>query len=176
MKIRATLLALAFVAVSSAANAQSGYWWLGMGLNTPTGDAGDAWEAGLGGTAGIGWNLSSMKGWSVQIDGQMAKNNAKVGTGDVSLLGVFGNLAYDFNPGQKWNPLAYGGVGMMSMKATGASSQSEMSWQVGGGLSYMQSKNLMIWADIKYQNIMSDPKNTTFMPISLGISMPWGTP
>jgi hypothetical protein len=174
MKIRAAVVALAFVAVSSTAQAQGGYWWGGLGLAMPMGDAADAVESGLIGSAGIGWNLRSMKNWSFQVEGLMSNNAAKVGSADISMLGLLGNLSYEMNAEAKTHPYFFGGLGFMSSKAKGGSSVSDMAWQVGGGLSFKANNVMNLWADVRYLNVMSTT-SMTYLPITVGFAIPWGT-
>ena len=74
MRWRAAVLAVALLAISTGAQAQGGYWWGGLGMNIPSGDTSDGVDSGIMGTAGIGWNLKSMKNWSLQLEGMMSKN------------------------------------------------------------------------------------------------------
>jgi opacity protein-like surface antigen len=173
MKLPAAVSALALVAVSSVAGAQSGGWWIGAGMLNPTGDAADAFKSGLGGTAGILWDLKN--NWSFQVEGTMSSNSAKTGSADMSLLALMGNLGYDWNPAEKVHPYAWGGLGFASSKVdvAGAKSETDMAWQVGAGLSWKASETMNVWADVKMLSVMSDP-STNFMGLTAGISMPWG--
>jgi opacity protein-like surface antigen len=174
MKLRSAVLALAFVTIGSTAQAQTGNWWLGLGMSTPMGDAGDAFKSGFLGTAGIGFDLKSMPGWAIQVEGLMAKHDAKVGSGDMSMLGALANVLYDVNPTSNMSPYVYGGLGMMSSKASGGSSVSDMAWQAGAGLSWKAGSVARIWAEVRWLSVMSDP-STNFMPITAGFSMPFGS-
>ena len=90
------VMAVALLASAPAANAQSGYWWVGAAASMPTGDAADVLESGFFGTAGVGVNISAMKGVSLQAEGMFGSHSAKVGTGSTSLTGFFGNAEWEY--------------------------------------------------------------------------------
>lgn len=176
MKVRTAMFVAALLATSSIApeaSAQGGRWWLGLGMSNPVGDAGDAFNSGLNGTAGIAWQTSP--NWSFQVEGLMGSAGGKGSNGDLSTLGLMGNVGFDVSSTQDLKPFVYGGLGFMSWKVGGGSSNSDFAWQVGGGLAWRQSANLNIWADLRYLSIAADP-SMNFLPLTLGISMPFGTP
>lgn len=173
---KAMLLAAAVLfAMPTGAQAQWGYGWAGVALSIPTGDAGDAMEAGWLGTVGIGINVKSMTGLSVQGEGVYGSHSAKVGTGSTKLTGALANLAYEWNAESKLHPYVYAGGGVLSSDPSGASSSSDGAYQVGGGFSYMARPKLSIWADIRYLSSGSGTTKMTLMPIAVGISCPFGT-
>ena len=63
----------------------------------------------------------------------------------------------------------------MSMKPDGGTSDSNGAWQLGGGFAYKMKDNLNLWGDVRYMNIDTAGSAMTLMPITCGISMPWGT-
>jgi hypothetical protein len=171
MRIRTAVLAIGIAVGAATAQAQSGAWWIGGGLLMPSGDAADGLKSGFGGTAGILWSLPN--NWSLQAEGIVSSNAAKTGSADMTMMGLLGNLAYDWNPDAKVHPYAWGGIGIVSAKASGGDSNSDMAWQVGAGLSWKTSGTMTVWSDVKMLSVMSDP-STNFMGLTVGIGMPWG--
>lgn len=174
MKKCLAVMAVALLASAPVANAQSGYWWVGAAASVPTGDAADALETGYFGTAGVGVNISAMKGVALQAEGIYGSHSAKVGSGSTSMTGFFGNVAWEYANDSKWLPYIFAGYGSMSMKPKGGSSDSNGAWQLGGGFAYKFRDNLNLWGDVRYMSIDTAVSATTLMPIAFGISMPWG--
>lgn len=170
------LLVGALLIAPAAASAQSGYWWVGAGGLVPSGDYANGVQTGWMGTAGVGFDISSVKGMSVQGEFFYGSNSVKSpGTGSVSQTGGFVNLEYEFNQDQAWHPYVYGGYGIISGKYSGGgSSSSKGAFDVAGGLSYKYSPKLNVWAEARYISVSTSPSNTTTIPITIGISMPFG--
>jgi opacity protein-like surface antigen len=175
MKARMAVAALALVGISSTAQAQGGYWWGGLGWSTPTGDASGVIGGGLLGTAGVGWNLGSARDWSLQVEGMMGKNPGKGTSDDIELLGLMANLAYDINPAETMHPFLYGGLGIASSKAKDGVAATDMALQAGGGLSWKLNDVMNLWADVRVLHVMSASR-LTYIPVTAGFSIPFGTP
>jgi len=174
MKKCLAVLAVALLASAPAANAQSGYWWVGAAASMPTGDAADVLEAGYFGSVGVGINISSMTGISLNAEGLYGSHSAKIGSGSTSMTGFFGNVEWEYANDTKWMPYVFAGYGSLSMKPKGGSSDSNGAWQVGGGFGYRLKDNLNLWGDVRYMSIDTAGSATTLVPIAVGISMPWG--
>ncbi|MDA1081458.1 MAG: outer membrane beta-barrel protein [Gemmatimonadetes bacterium] len=169
---RSLILVVAVLfAVPAVARAQWGYGWLGAAASIPTGDAADALETGFLGIVGVGINVKSMKGVSVQGEGLFGSR----GDGSSTLAGFLGNLAYEWNAEAKLHPYVFAGVGVLVSKPKGGSSNSEGAYQAGGGFSYMAQPKLNIWADVRYLGSGSDATKMNLRAIAAGISMPFGT-
>ena len=175
MRMRSAVLALVIVAHAGVGQAQqTGYIWAGGGMAVPTGDAGDALEAGGWGTFGAGWNLKSMKGLPLQGEVQMGSNSAKVGSGSTSYNAFFANASYTFNPERKVNASVGGGLGSLSSKPKGGSSSSDMAYQFWGGLGWNASAKWGLWGTVGYISAGDGASKMTLMPIGAGITFNLG--
>lgn len=178
MRRCAAFLLVALLAVPATSKAQSGYWWVGAGAMVPTGDAADVVSTGWMGTAGLGLDISSVKGLSVQGEFLYGSNSVKsgIGTGNLTQTGFIANVEYAFSPDAEWNPYVYAGYGIVSSKASaGGSSDSNGAFNAAAGLSYKYSPKLNIWGEARYMSISTTGTSTNLIPITIGISMPFGT-
>lgn len=126
-------------------------------------------------TVGAGWMIKSVKGLSLQGELQLGSWDAKVGSGSTSQTSVFANLSYDINPNDKtFFPWIGAGIGSMSSKPKGGSSNSEMAYQLSAGLTYMANPTWAIWAGTSYIAAGSGNAKMTHMPLLAGISRVFG--
>ena len=167
-------LALAAVATAPAA-AQSGFVvGLNAGVAVPMGDAGDVLETGFGGGATImmrspdskvGFGIeASFNRFSYSEDALLEAFDAR--------LNMYGALArIEFAASN--NLYVVGGAGLYRTELTGDDDFPDLGettntdFVIQGGLGLNFGPGL--FAEAKYVNIFSDPSNTQFVPITVGI-------
>lgn len=177
--MRKAILALTVAATTAAfaapAAAQAGLTFgLSGGVALPMGDAGDVLKTGFGGGAAIMMRDPAAK-LGFGIDAQYYRFSYKDGTfadaisARQNLYGVMARL--DYSTGGMIYLL--GGAGLFRGEVTGdddapdfsETTNTDFAIQAGLGLNFARG----LFAEAKYVNIFSDPGNTSFIPITVGI-------
>ncbi len=146
------------------------------GLSVPTGDFGDAAEAGYSVAGHVFLKPASMK--SLRFRGDVSYDSySRKGNNDGSFrnLGFVGNALYDLATSGGAKPYVLGGVGLFNGKGTSkigslsvSNSNTDVGIQVGGGVNF-QLSGFSTFLEAKYVNVFSDPNSTGFIPITFGV-------
>jgi len=162
-------------AMVSAQSSAVGFGLSG-GLSVPTGDLGDAVDAGYSIAGHVFLKPSSMKSLrfrgDVSYDRFAYKGNVD---GDYSSLGFVGNAIIDMTTSGGVKPYVLGGLGAFNGKTSesigGANvsvSSTNVGIQVGGGLTF-QLSGFSTFLEAKYVNVFADPKSRGYIPITFGV-------
>ena len=160
--------AVAVMASSAVAQMPAKPWSIGVqaGASMPTGDFGDASNAGFN----VGGNVKfKLTGVPVAVQGEVLYNSfggKTVGTIDmptINILGFGGAVSYAMPSGLYF----IGGLGMYNSTCSGCTSTTKFGLNGGAGFNLPLSFGAFIEA--RFHSIMTDPKSTNFMPISFGI-------
>ncbi len=173
--MRVVGLAALLTALPAALSAQSTRpisFGVSGGLSVPTGDLGDAVDAGysVAGHVYFKPSGSSMLGFrgDVSFDRWAFKGNSDVSTRN---LAVVANALLDIGAGSSSAiaPYVLGGVGLFNGKSSvnNSESSSEVGVQAGGGLRFKLS-GFSTFVEAKYVNVFSDP-STGYIPITFGV-------
>jgi opacity protein-like surface antigen len=166
----AAALLVGMVAATPGSAQARGYFGFGGGLSVPTGDFAEGFKTGWLGqfVAGI-TGASGMIGG--RIDGQYVRHSLDVGTGNVRMIGVNGDLVW--TPGRrpaKLHPYLMGGVGFYNAKASNATEgETNFAFNLGAGLQVHLKEGMDFFAEGRWISVRSDPGSTNFIPIVLGL-------
>ena len=92
------------------------------------------------------------------------------------------NVVYTFTTAEEstFRPYLIGGVGLYNQKATGDDSgdpDSQTDFGINGGAGFdFQLGSVGLFVEGRFHNIFSDPDNTNFVPISVGVRFGGGGP
>jgi len=162
-------------AMVSAQSSAVGFGLSG-GLSVPTGDLGDAVDAGYSVAGHVFLKPSSMKSLrfrgDVSFDRWAYKGNID---GNSRVLGFVGNAILDLSTNGGVKPYVLGGLGAYNGKSTTevgsvnvSSSSTDVGIQVGGGLNF-QLSGFSTFLELKYVNIFTENNSTGFIPITFGV-------
>jgi len=158
------------MAAPVAAIAQSISLNLAGGLALPTGSFGDINDAGYTLAAGLGMGAPAMPlRFRAEVMFDEFNHKSPI-SGTSRAAGVTGNAIYDFSvaPGGPLTPYAIGGIGFYSTRvANGASSDTNLGWNLGGGLRIPLS-GFSTYVEARYHSVSS--VSVAFLPIVFGIS------
>jgi hypothetical protein len=169
-RMRRILLAAALVTVTPAlASAQGGSWVtsVGGGVTLPIGDAGDAYDTGFHGLAGIAYRPAASK-LSYGVDASFHRFNQKAFTdGNANVFIAMARMNYDISP----SAYLIGGLGLVrnENKATVnnvefTNTNSDAAFTAGAGFNFGKS----LFVEGRLINVFSDP-SMRLIPITLGV-------
>lgn len=146
--------ALLLVAAPAATQAQ--WVWVGGGLSIPTGDAGDALNAGWMGTVGVGFPIGE-SGLGVAAEGFYGQNNASdeaVGLDKANIYGAMANIGYRIGDPASIGAYLFGGAGLMAVKASPETGESEtdsnFGYQFGAGVDVPVGSSVGLFFEGRY--------------------------
>jgi len=162
-------------AMVSAQSSAVGFGLSG-GLSVPTGDLGDAVDAGYSIAGHVFLKPASTKNLrfrgDVSFDRWAYKGNID---GNSRVLGFVGNAILDLSSSGGVKPYVLGGLGAYNGKSTTevssvnvSSSSTDVGIQVGGGLNF-QLSGFSTFLEVKYVNIFTENNSTGFIPITFGV-------
>jgi opacity protein-like surface antigen len=91
------------------------------------------------------------------------------------------NVVYTFTTAEEstFHPYLIGGVGLYNAKATGddvPDSESETDFGINAGAGFdFQAGAVALFVEGRFHNVFSDPDNTNFIPITVGIRFGGGS-
>ena len=146
------------------------------GLSVPTGDLGDAVDAGYSIAGHVFLKSSSMK--SLRFRGDVSYNGFDYKNIDASYrsLGFVGNALVDLSTNGGVKPYVLGGLGAFNGKrstqigsaAVVSTSSTDVGIQVGGGLNF-QLSGFSTFLEVKYVNVFTDNNSAGYIPITFGV-------
>jgi hypothetical protein len=162
-------------AMVSAQSSAVGFGLSG-GLSVPTGDFGDAVDAGYSIAGHVFLKPSSMKSLrfrgDVSFDRYSYKGN---GDGNFRSLGFVGNALLDLASSGGVKPYVLGGLGAFNGKASTSvgsvnvsTSSTDVGIQLGGGLNF-QLSGFSTFLEAKYVNVFTENNSTGYIPITFGV-------
>ena len=169
-------LVLALLVAQSATitlGAQTTTFNLAGGLAIPTGDFGDFHESGYTLIAGIGLTqrASPIAFRAEGIYNEFNRKSSVLGNGNSRAGGITGNATYDFRLASgAFTPYVIGGIGFFSTRFGGGDSDTNVGWNVGGGLRFPLS-GFSAYFEARYHYIWG-PKASSLVP---GGILPPGT-
>jgi len=175
----AMLSAVLMASVGAApAVAQRAEFTVGGGLSLPLSDFGDAASTGWHGLAGVSFTPSSFP-LGIQVDGMFQRFGVDDLPDDFDanfqIIQGTANAVYKFNTAEqtKVRPYLIGGVGLYSSKATGDdviddSSETDFGINAGAGFDFRLGA-VGAFVEGRFHNVFSDPDNTNFIPITVGV-------
>jgi hypothetical protein len=162
--------------------AQAVQFSLAAGVSLPSGDyntiAKTGWQAGAGLLLG-----ARTKPLGLQIDADYGHHpldaSGAGGSFDVGQRFISGtvDVAYRFptSSESRFRPYILGGVGVYNSKGTGSdadlfgpNSATDFGLNAGAGFDYMAG-GATLFLEGRFHNIFSDPSNTQFIPLTLGV-------
>jgi hypothetical protein len=169
---------------AAPAVAQGAKFSVGGGLTLPLGDFGDAASTGFHGLAAVGFQPANLP-VGFQIDGMYQR----FGVDDVpddfdakfQIIQGTANVVYTFTTAEEstFHPYLIGGVGLYNAKATGddvPDSESETDFGINAGAGFdFQAGAVALFVEGRFHNVFSDPDNTNFIPITVGIRFGGGS-
>ncbi len=146
------------------------------GLSVPTGDFGDAVDAGYSIAGHVFLKPSSMKSLrfrgDISFDRYAFKGNID---GNSRVLGFVGNALLDLASSGGVRPYVLGGLGAFNGKASTragsvnvSTSDTNVGLQVGGGLNF-QLSGFSTFLEAKYVNVFTENNSTGYIPITFGV-------
>jgi hypothetical protein len=182
--IRSAVLGAVLMASVGAAPAvaQSGAKFsVGGGLTLPLGDFGDGANTGWHGLAAVSFQPTGSP-VGIQVDGMFQRFGADedVFGNDVNFQIIQGtaNAVYRFqtSEGTKVHPYLIGGVGLYNSKPTGdgviGDPGSNTDFGINGGAGFdFQAGAVGLFVEGRFHNVFSDPDNTNFIPITVGVRL-----
>jgi hypothetical protein len=182
--MRSVVVGAALVALAAATPvmAQGGAKFsVGGGLTLPLGDFGDAANTGWHGLAAVSFVPNNFP-VGIQIDGMYQRfgGDEDVFGNDVNLQLIQGtaNAVYRFetSEGTKVHPYLIGGIGLYNFKETGdgvvGDPGSNTDFGINGGAGFdFQAGALGLFVEGRFHNVFSDPDNTNFIPITVGVRL-----
>jgi opacity protein-like surface antigen len=168
--ISMVLATLAVLVVSSRANAQQPFAYLGGGVTFPMGVYKDTVKTGWAGTVGVGLNIGRKGAW-VDVEGYYGSNNFKGTSGNKNrLASVMGALGYMFSPGKKVRPYVTAGAGFLTKRlksATSAANTSKTKFGYTGaaGLSFQVGPKSSFYAEARWLG----SSGTNVVPVLVGV-------
>ena len=146
------------------------------GLSVPTGDLGDAVDAGYSIAGHVFLKPSSMK--SLRFRGDVSYSGFGYKNIDASYrsLGFVGNAMLDLSSSGGVKPYVLGGLGAFNGKrstqvgsaAVVSTGSTDVGIQVGGGLNF-QLSGFSTFLEAKYVNVFTENNSTGYIPITFGV-------
>ena len=178
--LRSAVLGAALMAAVGAAPAmaQTAKFSVGGGLTLPLGDFGDAASTGWHGMAAVGFQPANLP-VGFQLDGMYQRFGFdNVPDGFDAHTRVFqgtANVVYTFTTAEEstFHPYLIGGVGLYNAKASGddipdSDSNTDFGINAGAGFDF-QAGAVGLFVEGRFHNVFSDPDNTNFIPITVGV-------
>ena len=168
----------AFLVAPAIVSAQSSAVGFGAsgGLSVPTGDLGDAVDAGYSIAGHVFLKPSSMK--SLRFRGDVSYSGFGYKNIDATYrsLGFVGNAMLDLSTTGGVKPYVLGGLGAFNGKASTkvgsaavvSTSSTDVGIQVGGGLNF-QLSGFSTFLELKYVNVFTDNNSSGYIPITFGV-------
>jgi opacity protein-like surface antigen len=182
--IRSAMLGAVLMASAGAAPAvaQSGARFsVGGGLTVPLSDFADEAGTGFHGLAAVGFQPANFP-VGIQVDGMFQRfgvdDDPVFGDVDANFRFLQGtaNAVYTFqtSPDSKVRPYLIGGVGLYNVKVTGddviGDPESETDFGINAGAGFDFTAGAVgIFVEGRFHNVFSDPDNTNFIPITVGV-------
>jgi hypothetical protein len=182
--IRSAMLGAVLMASVGAAPAvaQSGARFsVGGGLTVPLGDFADAVGTGFHGLAAVGFQPANFP-VGIQVDGMFQRfgvdDDPVFGDVDANFRLLQGTVnavyAFQTSPDSKIRPYLIGGVGLYNAKVTGddviGDPESETDFGINAGAGFDFTAGAVgLFVEGRFHNVFSDPDNTNFIPISVGV-------
>jgi hypothetical protein len=148
--------------------------WVGGAAAVPMSDSKDVMKTGWLGNVGLGIPIKAVRGLGIGVDGFWGKADSKIVDNSITMYMVTGSLGYTLMPEAAIKPYVFVGGGVLGTKLEGTDSQSDGSFQVGGGLSLKLTEKIELWGDVRYTTAGSGSTRTTLLPIAIGLSCPIG--
>ncbi len=173
-KFAAVAVLLMTPAMVSAQSSAVGFGLSG-GLSVPTGDLGDAVDAGYSIAGHVFLKPASMR--SVRFRGDVSYSGFDYKGIDASYrsLGFVGNALLDLSTSGGVKPYVLGGLGAFNGKASEndgsrvvSTSSTDVGIQAGGGLTF-QLSGFSTFLELKYVNVFTDGNSIGYIPITFGV-------
>ncbi len=167
------VFALAAVVIPTTARAQ--FVYVGGGANIPVGDFKDYAKTGWIAQAGVGYNISSVKGLFVSLEGFYGSNKHTDVAGDkTNLIDGMVTLGYEFTPDSKVSPYVLAGAGFQSHQfkpATGTGdTETKFGYNAGAGLIFTLNSTVSLWVEGRFMGSSS----SKMLPVMGGFSFNFG--
>jgi opacity protein-like surface antigen len=175
LRVSALVLAVAFVASASPAEAQVTRpikFGLGGGLTIPTGDVGDGFDTGYHGQLMLGFSVPMIP-LGLRADGVYHSFSGSEGLGlDLKVLGGGVNVMYDL-PGVMIRPFLSGGLGMYNVKfeaddPADEADETKFGFNLGGGFRFNLT-GFDTFVEARYYSVQTSDEAANFIPITFGI-------
>lgn len=178
--IRSVVLGAVLIATVGAAPAvaQGAKFSLGGGLTLPLGDFGDGASTGWHGLGAVSYTPANLP-LGFQVDGMFQRFGFEDAPddfdGNLQIIQGTANAVYYFQVSEetKVRPYLIGGIGLYNSKATGddvpdSESQTDFGINGGAGFDFMAGA-VGIFVEGRFHNVFSDPDNTNFIPVTVGV-------
>jgi hypothetical protein len=166
---------------AAPAVAQGAKFSVGGGLTLPLSDFGDAASTGFHGLAAVGFQPANLP-VGFQIDGMYQRFGLEDAPddfdGNTQVIQGTANVVYTFTTAEEssFHPYLIGGVGLYNFKPTGDDLQAlvgdesttDFGINAGAGFDF-QAGSVGLFVEGRFHNVFSDPENTNFIPITVGI-------
>lgn len=171
--------AAALVVAPAMLSAQSSAVGFGVsgGLSVPTGDLGDAVDAGYSIAGHVFLKPASTKNLRFRGDVSYDAFDYKNFNTSLRSLGFVGNAILDLSSSGGVKPYVLGGLGafngktstqVSSSSAVVSNSNTNVGIQVGGGLNF-QLSGFSTFLEAKYVNVFSEGNSRGYIPITFGV-------
>lgn len=177
-------ISLLILAFSMNAGAAAPSIYAGVGYAMPMGDFGDAYNGGIGGTAGVGFLINP----KFEVGGRLAYSvfGSKANGGpDFKSLEIMGDGRYIFPKGSsdsKFEPFITAGLGFVNSKVsetsyeilghtytTGGGSNTDFAINFGAGFDYLLSPTMKLFVEARYMSVQSSGGSSSYLPIRAGL-------
>lgn len=172
---------------AAPAVAQGAKFSVGGGLTLPLSDFGDAASTGFHGLAAVGFQPANLP-VGFQIDGMYQRFGLEDAPddfdGNTQVIQGTANVVYTFTTAEEssFHPYLIGGVGLYNFKPTGDDLQAlvgdesttDFGINAGAGFDF-QAGSVGLFVEGRFHNVFSDPENTNFIPITVGIRFGGGS-
>jgi opacity protein-like surface antigen len=146
------------------------------GLSVPTGDLGDAVDAGYSVAGHVFLKPSSTKNLRFRGDVSYSGFDYKNIDASYRSLGFVGNALLDLTSSGGVKPYVLGGVGAFNGKsstqigtsAVVSTSSTDVGIQIGGGLNF-QLSGFSTFLEAKYVNVFTENNSAGYIPITFGV-------
>lgn len=173
---------------AAPATAQGAKFSLGGGLSLPLSDFGDFASTGFHGLAAVGFQPANLP-VGFQIDGMYQRFGLEDAPdnfdGNTQVIQGTANVVYTFTTAEEstFHPYLIGGVGLYNFKPTGddlqalVGDESETDFGINAGAGFdFQAGSVGLFVEGRFHNVFSDPDNTNFIPITVGVRFGGGGP
>lgn len=185
--LRSVVLGAVLMATVGAAPAvaQGAQFSVGGGVTVPLSDFGDFAGTGFHGLAAVGFQPANLP-VGFQIDGMYQRFGIDEAPDDFDanwqIIQGTANVVYTFVTAEEstFHPYLIGGVGLYNQKLTGddagdAESNTDFGINAGAGFDF-QAGSVGLFVEGRFHNVFSDPENTNFIPITVGVRFGGGGP
>ena len=172
---RGTIVCLAALLFAGASAANAQYVFAGGGISIANGDFKDYAKTGWMAQAGVGFDITKVKGLFVEAEAFYGSNKHSDVDGDkTNLFAGIAALGYSFMPDKKVSPYVIAGAGILNHKfvpATGTSeSESKFAYSGALGIGYNASSTLHLWLEGR----VLGAEGSRVIPIMAGFSLNFG--